>query len=285
MRKLIVFLFFWIGISTSAWAFTLSKFDLPESFIADPQDGAYYVSNMNGSPTEKDGNGYISKIGASGGIVIQKFIGGKPDEAVLNAPKGLALIGKEIFVTDIDTVKVFDKETRKEVAIVDLSKQNAKFLNDITPDADGNLYVSDMDTNRIFRISPRKNYEVKIFKDSPLLGHPNGVVVNPKSRNLMVVTWESGQILEIDSAGGIHCLKRGLTRLDGVDYDEEGNLYVSSFEKGEIYKISRMGRGTLSTFLSGLTTPADISCDRRRKELLIPSMKAGAVTTVHLPKK
>ncbi len=245
----------------------------------DPEDGSYYVSNINGGPLEKDGNGYISKINPNGSIVIQKFIGGK--EAVLNAPKGLVLSGKTLFVTDIDVVKGFNKENGKLTVTVDFSSFSAKFLNDLTADSQGVLYTSDMLTNRIFKINPAKNYEISVYSNSPELGGPNGVLFNPKTKNLMVVTWTKGEILEIErSTGKVHVLKKGLNGLDGIDYDASGNLYVSSFQKGEIYRIPLYGRGTITTYLGGLRTPADISYDRKRDELLIPSFEGNTVTTV-----
>ncbi len=285
MKKIILVLAFFFSCVPNAHSFTLSDFDTPESFIVDPEDGSYYVSNINGDPSAKDGNGYISKIQSNGNIIIQKFIGGKKDEPLLNAPKGLAIIGKKIYVTDIDNVKGFDKESGKPTEIYDLSKFNAKFLNDIAADNKGYLYISDTDTNRIFRINTQKESDTIIFKEGPELGGPNGLFFNPKSKNLMVATSVSGQLLEIDHAGKVHVLKRGLTKLNGLDYDAQGNLYVSSFEKGEIYKIPHMGRGTAETFLSGLATPADISCDRRNNELLIPLFQANKVMTTPLLNK
>ncbi len=284
MKKIFVISLLSLSLTSPVYSFTLSNFSTPESMVVDPEDGSYFVSNINGSPSDKDGNGFISKISRDGNIVIQQFIGGKKDELLLNAPKGLAVVGKNIFVTDIDTVKGFNKETGKPSVIIDLLKWNVKFLNDITVDGQGFLYVSDLMTNQLFRIEPDKNYAVKLLKQGKELGGPNGLMVNPKSKNLVVVTWKTGQILEIDRSGKIHVLKRGLSGLDGIDYDKEGNLYVSSFDKGEIYKITRFGRGQLSTFLSGLTSPADISCDRARNELLIPSMKGNTVLTVYLSK-
>ncbi len=265
-----------------AQALTLSSFDAPESMIVDPDDGSYYVSNVNGDPLAKDMNGYISKIDASGKTVIQKFIGAGRTVGVLNAPKGLVIVGTLLFVTDIDTVRGFNKETGRLAVTVDFSKFKPKFLNDIATDNRGDIYVSDMLTNRIFMINAQRDYEVSDYTSGAQLGGPNGLLVNPKNGNLIVVTYDSGQILEIDAVGRRHVLKRGLTRLDGVDYDNQLNLYVSSIEKGEIYKITRAGRGTITTLYSGLTSPADISVDRRRQELLIPSFKGGQVSTLPL---
>jgi len=284
MRKLIsvLILVSVIQVPGAARAFTISNFSTPESMAVDPDDGSYFVSNINGGPTDKDGNGFISKVSPNGNIVIQKFIGGKKDEPLLHAPKGLAIVKKTLFVTDIDAVKCFDKDTGKHVLTIDFSRRAVKFLNDLATDGSDFLYVSDILTNEIFTINLRKNYRVRLFKRGSELGSPNGLMVNPRSKNLMVVTWQSGQILEIDRAGKIHVLKRGLTTLDGIDHDHEGNIYVSSFEKGEIYKIAYFGRGVLNTFLNGLTTPADISCDRKKQELLIPSFKGNTVLTVSL---
>ena len=285
MRKIFILAAWLIWVVSPVYPFTLSNFDTPESFAVDPEDGSYYVSNINGQPAEKDGNGYISKINAGGSLVIQRFIGGKKGEMVLHAPKGIVIVGKNLFAADIDSVKVFDKETGKLMRNIDFSKFGAKFLNDITDDGRGVFYVSDTMTNQIFKFDSRDKYTVTVFKEGKELGGPNGVRVNPKSKNLMVVTWGSGQILEIDRQGGIHVLKRGLSGLDGIDYDNEGNLYVSSFEKGEIYKIAYWGRGAITTFLNGLVTPADISCDRNKNEILIPSFKGNTVTTQPLRKK
>lgn len=267
----------------NACAFTLSDFQTPESVIVDVSTGAYYVSNVNGEPLERDGNGYISKINASGSTVIQKFIGGQKENPVLNAPKGLALIGNVLYVTDIDTVKGFDKETGEQVVSMDFSVYEAKFLNDLTADSKAFLYVSDMTANRIYKIDP-KTQAVEILKEGPELGNPNGLAINPKTRNLMIVTWASGQVLELASDGTLQIIKESMMALDGIDFDADGNLYVSSFQKGEIYKISDYGRGPLTTFATGLTTPADISCDRKNGVLLIPSFNGNTVSTYPVKK-
>ena len=280
MRKFYLLLLLLL-LASSAQAFTLSDFESPESVVTDPEDGSYYVSNINGDPFLKDGNGYISKISSNGNTVTQKYIGGTKESLLLDAPKGLTIIGKNIFAADIDTVKVFDKETRKQVKIVDFVGFAPKFLNDMTADREGNMvYVSDMLADCIYRIDVKNDYRVSVFKEGAELGQPNGLAFNPKTKNLMAVGFSSGEILEITMSGKVHILKKGLKGLDGIDYDSDGNLYVSNHEKGEIYQIGRLGRGPLTTYLSNLTTPADISYDRQRGQILIPSMQGNTVSAV-----
>lgn len=283
MKKLFISILFFASAIGTARAFSLSNFEVPESIVVDYETGTYYVSNINGAPTEKDANGYISKIEPNGGVVIQKFIASKADEP-LHAPKGLAIVGKTLYVSDIDAVKGYDKETGKKVYELDFLSYNPKFLNDLAADAEGNLYLSDMLADAIHKIDLKTN-QVTLIKSGEELGNPNGLLINPKSKNLIVVTWTSGKILEINTAGVVEVLKESLAGLDGVDYDNEGNLFVSSFQKGEIYKIPNYGRGEIMTFLNALTTPADISVDREKSELLIPSFDANTVSSVSLKKQ
>ena len=135
------------------------------------------------------------------------------------------------------------------------------------------------------KIDSNKNYEVSLVAQGEILGGPNGLMINPKNQNLMVAALKSGRILEIDYEGGVHVVKRGLEGLDGIDYDRSGNIYVSSHSKGEIYKISRYGRGPIVTLETGLITPADISYDRKKDEILIPSFDGNTVTTLSPKKK
>ncbi|HXV18931.1 MAG TPA: SMP-30/gluconolactonase/LRE family protein [Candidatus Omnitrophota bacterium] len=283
MRRYILLIACSLILQSPVQAFTLSNFSKPESMIVDPETGFYYVSNINGSPFEKDGNGFISKISANGNISILKFIGDRPEERLLNAPKGLAIVGSTLYVTDLDTVKGFDKETGKPTLLIDFKNRGAKYLNDLAVDDYGDLFVSDMMTNHIFKISLKNDHAIEVFKAGKVLGGPNGLIFNPKSRNLIVVTWQTGRIMEIETKSKkVHVLKRGLKTLDGVDYDYDGNLYVSSFDEGKIYRIARYGRGVLSIFQNALMSPADISCDKRRRELLVPSFKGNTVLTLPL---
>ena len=58
-----------------------SGFNNPESIVKDDANNVIYVSNVNGNPTDKDNNGYISKVSLDGKILTQKWIEG------LNGPK------------------------------------------------------------------------------------------------------------------------------------------------------------------------------------------------------
>ena len=60
----------------------LEGFKNPESTLVSRVGDHIYVSNVNGAPTEKDGNGFISKISPDGKMIKADWATG------LNAPKG-----------------------------------------------------------------------------------------------------------------------------------------------------------------------------------------------------
>jgi hypothetical protein len=75
-------------------------------------------------------------------------------------------------------------------------------------------------------------------------------------------------------------LERQFEKLDGADFDADGNLYFSAYAEGKVYRAGEDGK--VSVFQEGLVTPADINIDRRKGLLLIPSFDANLVRAVPL---
>ena len=78
-------------------------------------------------------------------------------------------------------------------------------------------------------------------------------------------------------------LDRRFEKLDGADFDAEGNLYFSAYAEGKVYRAGEDGK--VSVFREGLVTPADINVDRTKRLLLIPSFDANLVRAIPLEKK
>src|SRR4051812_7485856 len=72
---------------------TIVGFQTPESVLWDSTLDVYFVSNINGNPGAKDGNGYISVVEPAGRIRDSIFIKG------LNAPKGMTFVADTVWVT------------------------------------------------------------------------------------------------------------------------------------------------------------------------------------------
>ena len=121
---------------------TIPGFQTPESVRYDPQHDVYFVSNIEGSPGEKDGKGSIVRVDpATHAITV--FAQSGMNGVELNAPKGMTIVAGILWVADLDAVRGFNIASGQMVRNVDLSKQGAHFLNDITAGPDGALYVTD----------------------------------------------------------------------------------------------------------------------------------------------
>src|SRR5437879_636584 len=122
---------------------SIEGFLTPESVLHDSGQDIYFVSNINGSPTAKDNNGFISRLKPDGAVENLKFIEGGKNGVTLNAPKGLALLGDTLWVADIDAVRAFNAKTGAPLDSVTLSTLGAVFLNDIATTPTGALYITD----------------------------------------------------------------------------------------------------------------------------------------------
>ena len=63
-------------------------FSTPESVIFDAETGTWFVTNINGGPSDKDGNGFISRLTSDGAVDSLHFVQGGRGGVTLYAPKG-----------------------------------------------------------------------------------------------------------------------------------------------------------------------------------------------------
>ena len=91
---------------------------------------------------------------------------------------------------------------------IDMAPYKAAFLNDLTRDAEGNLYLSDSQSSFVARIEPAHEHRVTILARGPQLDGANGLSIQPKTGRLAVVTWGTGRVLEVTKAGRGQALAR-----------------------------------------------------------------------------
>jgi hypothetical protein len=242
----------------------------PESALPVPAEGFAYVSNVAGQPADKDGNGFISKVSlADGKIIALEWAKG------MDAPKGLALAGGKLYVSDIDKLVEIDPASGKILTKHDAP--GAKFLNDIAVDAQGNVYVSDSSTSTIWRLAGGK---LEKWIDDPALKFPNGLHVD--GDRLIVASWGApgtsaqssapSNLLSISLADKkISDLGDGtpVGNLDGIEPIGDDFL-VTDWVAGALYRIDRKGKATPLLALD--QGSADIGYVPETGLLLIPMM-------------
>jgi DNA-binding beta-propeller fold protein YncE len=252
---------------------TSNELKQPESVVYDILRRSIYVSNINGEPLEVDGNGFISLISNDGTIEKLKWI----DK--LNAPKGMAMLGKKLFVSDINELLVINVETATVINRYKADKNS--FLNDVAVTSKGEVYVTDTTMNRLYRLY---NDQFDIWLENPKLENPNGLYID--NDNIFVASWGiptdgwvtdiPGHILVISTEDrSIKDFSEGtpIGNLDGLSKYDEHSFLVTDWMQGELKLINSDGK--VDTLLELGKGTADILYLRSKNLLLIPHMKKG----------
>ena len=203
----------------------------------------------------KDDNGYISRVGKDRRMEKLRFIAGGSGGVTLHAPKGMAITGDTLWVTDLDAVRGFNRRTGAPVASVDLAPLGALFLNDITVGPDGSLYLTDTGVrfdsagtrqhtgpDRVFRIRGR---EPSVVLEGDVLGRaqrhhlrPGGPARSCWHRSAAATPCSSG-------SGPGHeprPIATGAGRYDGIEVLPDGRILVSAWNDSTLSEVD--GRST-----------------------------------------
>lgn len=255
---------------------TVTELQSPYSFVTSQSGKEYFISSVNGDPETADNNGFITKLDANGKLLNLKFIQGGKADVTLHAPKGMALVDQTLYVADLDQLRAFDINSGKSVATIPIAgaaTQAPAHLTDVAYDGKGLLYCSDQKANRIYRIE-LATQKVSILITDPHLAGPTGLAVHPRSGQLIAVSWDKGKIFEISPEGAMSELfsngffSSRFANLRGVDFDRWGNMYVSDFTTGKVWRMTWDKR--FQVIAEYLPSPGDISIDRTNNLILVP---------------
>ncbi len=232
----------------------------PESVLYDASSDVIFVSNINGDPTAKDGNGFISLLKTDGKIEKLDWVTG------LNAPKGQAIFEGNYYVSDIDELVVIRIEDAK--IIKRYKAENAVFLNDVTVAEDGQVFVSDSRDNKVYAL---QNEKLVVWLEHELIDKPNGLWAEKGSlyvgtANILNVNIQTRKIsVLVENCGGI----------DGLEKMSDGNFIYSNWP-GRIF----ITKGTKSVELLNTLeekNTADIDFIPGKNLVIVPTFRGNGV--------
>ena len=240
--------------------------------------GVYFISSTNGNEM-----GWVSKLAADGSMIDSRWA------TNIRNPMGMRVSGKRLWVnniTEIIGINLKDPSDRIVYSIGD-----AILLNDLATDSSGYAYLSDSMNSRVVRIDLATGENSTFISTLP--SSPNGLLVH--GDKLYIASWgimseqpeeraewitqTAGDLYWVslkESENVRHIVAPELGNLDGVEIDQQGNIYVSDWENGKLYKISSSNKMVieLGQYKQGL---ADLGLNSLTGELVLPIMLSSEV--------
>ncbi len=250
---------------------TTTGFGHVESVAYDPKSKVLYTSDFGPDlkPADKDGKGQISKVSLDGKIIDPRFLPAAGQ--TLNKPKGIWIKGNRLWVTDIDSVWVFDLKTKEGKK---LELPGIQFANDPTI-MDDALYVSDNRSDQLFRVEPADFLKSKNAPKITVVYKGKGVfpkgLYPAKDGSLLMVGFESK-----DKPHGIYSMASGkdptllsdnIGMLDGLYQMTDGDILATDWASGSLFRWNKKdGMQKLATDFKG---PADFCVVPNKTGLLV----------------
>lgn len=242
----------------------------PESVTYDSLHNRYLVSNI--------GDGRIIQIDYLG---QQTFF-----STLLDYTFGLHILDNKLYVPVNDGsyqgVVGYDLDTRCIVFHSDILEK--ELLNDITSDSDGNLYVTDCDTDIIYKVNTTdETYSAFV---SSGLDYPNGLLYDPENNRLLVSNCllPGRPISAVDLSDGTvsTVVNTNINAVDGLAVDNDGRTYFSSWETDKVYRYDPLFTNPPEVVSDGHSDPADICINNIHNILAVPNYTSNIVDFISL---
>lgn len=232
-------------------------FKVPESVLYHKYSNRIFVSNILGSPADKDGEGFISLMKVDGTVEELQWVKG------ISAPKGMAADAKYLYVSDINELVIIDIELKQIHNRI--KYESAKFLNDVCLTESGDVFVSDAATSQILKLEDEK---LVLWLEGEHLKGVNGLFYEDDF--LMVGT--ANNILKVSIPEKTHEIYVPETvAVDGIEADNDGGYYFSSWQGMLFHVVPEEKPIVLLNTVDQEINCADIGFIHESKLILVPT--------------
>ena len=227
--------------------------------------------------------GWVSKLAADGSMIDSRWA------TDLRNPMGMRVSGNRLWINNTTEVVGLNLDNPSDRIVHPID--GAISLNDLATDSSGHAYLSDSMNSRVVRVDLATGENSTYISTLP--SSPNGVLV--QGDRLYIASWgvmsdrpeeraewitkTAGDLYWVslkDSTKSRHIIVPELGNLDGVEIDQKGNIYVSDWESGKLYKISSGTKTVISLGQYGQGL-ADIGLNSLTGELALPVMLSSEV--------
>ncbi|MGB0918085.1 MAG: T9SS type A sorting domain-containing protein [Flavobacteriales bacterium] len=223
-----------------------------ESVDYDPVNNQYLASSDNSAIVAIAPDGTLSHFGSG-----------------TDASHGMEIFDGRLFAINGSQIRSYDLTTGNQLSSTTIS--GASFLNGMASNGIDSIWFTDFSSKDIFAMNVDNPSDyTKVASNIGVT--PNGIVYDGANSRCLFVTWGTGTIRAMDlNTNTITTIlgSTGLSNIDGIDYDSDGNWYVSSWSPGRITKYSN---DFASSEIVPVTVvqPADICYATETDSLAIP---------------
>lgn len=240
----------------------------PESvlYVVDKKDTYLFVSLIDGEGNVADGKGGIAKLSTEGEVIDAEWITG------LNAPKGMAIYNQLLYVADLTEVVVID--IKKHAIVKKIPVADSVFLNDVTINSSGIVFVSDTRTNKVHRIEKdvASVYLENTASANGLKVYGSNLIVGAGKELLLIGPDKKPLVMATGFAQGI----------DGIEMTARGEFIVSCWP-GLVYYVYSNGKiELLIDSQAEKINTADIGFDPNTRQVFVPNFFKNTVTAYQL---
>jgi len=234
----------------------------PESVAWDSAHNCLYVSNYTAPIKEGTyyGNHTISKVSLKGEIIKADWITG------LSCPTGICIANNKLFIVERFGVVEYDL-TMNRISNKYYIK-TTDFLNDITVDDKGSLYVTVSGTSIVYKIEGGK---VERWLEDERIANPNGILFDKDKLIIGVISDGYVKVIDAETKEIRKLAFLGEGTIDGIKKCHDG--YLVTHFNGNLYHISSSGevKELLNTHDEGLFQ-ADFEYIPSKNLIVIPAL-------------
>lgn len=238
----------------------------PESVEYDFVNSRWLIGNTSSHQIlARDANGNLSVL------IPQSSIGS-------TGPYGIEIVGDVIYACCGSRVKGFNLTTLEEVFNVNT---DGTFLNGITHDNTGNLFVTAFTSKEIYKLNIAA--ETSTLIASNLGPSPNGIIFDEANNRCVFVNWGSNapiKAVNLTDNTVSTLITTSYSNCDGIAVDGNGNYYVSVWGGQQCVKYNSDFSSSPVQVVSGLSSPADMYFNIPDLVLGIPNSGNNTVTFV-----
>lgn len=239
---------------------------VPESVLYLSEASELWVSLIDGAGNEADGKGGLAKLHADGSLKDATWVEG------LNAPKGMALNAGKLYIADLTEVVVIDAASGKILEKIPV--EGATFLNDVTANDLGVVFVSDTRQNKVYQI---KEHQPSVFlEEAPsanglkAIGTDLYVLAGPELWKVDTATKNKSVLAKGFEQGG-----------DGIEPVGNGDFIVTCWA-GLIYYVKADGTFEKLLDVQGKMNTADLGFNAAEGILYVPTFNNNSVVAYKL---